>query len=101
MTGPAEAPAEEGYDGAAQIVTSAGVVDVVVTLRGQFQPIDGRYHWYGRVAVDDRVSALGAGATVLLRTPAGEAEGRLSDEDPWGRYRLEGTGRPPFDTVTE
>jgi hypothetical protein len=77
------------------------MVDVVVTLRGQFQPIDGRYHWYGRVAVDDRVSALGAGATVLLRTPAGEAEGRLSDEDPWGRYRLEGTGRPPFDTVTE
>ena len=28
--------------------------------------------------------------------PHGSAEGRLSDVDPWGRFRIAGTGRPPF-----
>ncbi len=87
----------EGYDGAATIVTDDGEVPVEVTLRGLFQPIDGRYHWHGRVARDERVDALGrAGATVELRTPAGVATGRLSDVDPWGRYRIAGVGRPPY-----
>jgi len=87
-----------GYDGAAELVVGDGsVVPVTVSLRGLFQPIDGRFHWYGRVqrsAVLD--SAVPAGATVRLRTPYGEAEGRLSDCDPWGRYRLSGVGGPPF-----
>jgi hypothetical protein len=87
----------EGYDGPATIVTDDGEVPVEVTLRGLFQPIDGRYHWHGRVARDERVDALGrAGATVELRTPAGVATGRLSDVDPWGRYRIAGVGRPPY-----
>ena len=38
------------------------------------------------------------GSPVVLRTPHGDAAGRLSDRDPWGRYRVSGTGRPPFDT---
>jgi hypothetical protein len=33
-----------------------------------------------------------------LRTPYGEAQARLSDVDPWGRYRVTGSGRPPFPT---
>lgn len=87
----------EGYDGAATLVTDDGEVPVEVTLRGLFQPIDGRYHWHGRIARDERVDALGrAGATVELRTPAGAATGRLSDVDPWGRYRIAGVGRPPY-----
>ena len=87
----------EGYDGAATLVTDDGEVPVEVTLRGLFQPIDGRYHWHGRIARDERVDALRrAGATVELRTPAGAATGRLSDVDPWGRYRIAGVGRPPY-----
>ena len=87
----------EGYDGAATLVTDDGEVPVEVTLRGLFQPIDGRYHWHGRIARDERVDALGrAGATVELRIPAGAATGRLSDVDPWGRYRIAGVGRPPY-----
>lgn len=90
-------PPEEGYDGPAELLDGQRSVTVAVRLRGVFQPIDGRYHWYGRVArhaeVDDLVRS---GATVTLRTSYGQAAGRLSDRDPWGRYRIAGTGRPPF-----
>jgi hypothetical protein len=90
---------DEGYDGPAHIVAGDDAIDVTVTLRGQFQPIDGRYHWYGRVARHEDVARLGrTGASVVLRTPEGTATGRLSDEDPWGRYRVSGTGTPPFAT---
>ena len=92
----------EGYDGPARLVTEDHQVEVAVTLRGAFQPIDGRYHWYGRVSQQDDVDALVASgasaASVVLRTPHGDAAGRLSDRDPWGRYRIGGTGRPPFET---
>lgn len=72
-------------------------VSVEVTLRGQFEPLDGRFHWYGRIAANPRLDEVTRpGATVTLRTPHGSAEGRLSDIDPWGRFRISGTGRPPF-----
>ena len=90
-------PALEGYDGPARLRTEAETVDVEVRLRGMFQPIDGRYHWYGRVASHADVDALvESGAAVVLETSHGSAAGRLSDRDPWGRYRVAGTGRPPF-----
>lgn len=84
---------QEVYDGPADV----GGVTVDVRLRGHFEPIDGHFHWYGRVASDTALAARHAsGSAVLLTTPHGEAEGRLSDLDPWGRYRIAGTGRPPF-----
>ena len=72
-------------------------VAVEVTLRGAFQPIDGRFHWYGRIAATDQLPAELSGWSVVLRTADGEAVGRLSDLDPWGRHRISGTGTPPFD----
>ncbi len=90
-------PDPEGYDGPARLRTGTETVDVEVRLRGMFQPIDGRYHWYGRVASHTDVDALvESGAAVALETAHGSAAGRLSDRDPWGRYRVAGTGRPPF-----
>lgn len=86
-----EAGAE--YAGPVSVVAGETVVEVDATLRGAFQPIDGRFHWYGRLGATD---ALASGATVTLRTAHGEATGRLSDLDPWGRLRVAGTGRPPF-----
>ena len=84
---------EEQYDGPAAI---AGT-EVDVRLRGHFEPIDGRFHWWGRIAANARIDAeQSSGSTVTLVTPHGEAEGRLSDVDPWGRLRISGTGRPPF-----
>lgn len=88
-----EAGAE--YDGPATLVVAGDEVRAEVVLRGVFQPIDGRFHWYGRVAPTEEL-ADAAGRGVLLRTTHGEAQGRLSDVDPWGRLRVAGTGRPPF-----
>ena len=82
----------EGYEGPARIDQTP----VEVSLRGQFQPIDGRFHWYGRIAPDPALETHTSGSTVTLVTPYGEAPGRLSDVDPWGRFRISGTGLPPF-----
>jgi hypothetical protein len=88
-------PAEE-YAGPAVLASTGEELAVEVDLRGHFEPLDGRFHWYGRIAADDAVAQLGAGSTVTLTTPHGSAAGRLSDVDPWGRLRITGTGRPPF-----
>ena len=96
--GELELPAEE-YAGPARVSagSSGEAIDVEVDLRGHFEPLDGRFHWYGRIAACEQLSAeVRSGATVVLRTPHGSAEGRLSDVDPWGRFRITGTGRPPF-----
>jgi hypothetical protein len=87
-------PGEE-YAGAATLTCGEESWQVDVTLRGAFQPIDGRFHWYGRVSAATPTSAR-SGSPVRLRTSVGEADGRLSDPDPWGRLRITGTGHPPF-----
>ncbi|MEJ2867072.1 DUF4873 domain-containing protein [Actinomycetospora sp. OC33-EN08] len=95
---------DEGYRGAATLrLEDERVFDVQVVLRGHVEPLDGRYHWYGRVAVHAELeSALGGKRTrALVVTPQGEAVGDLSDVDPWGRYRVSGTSTPPFAVVTD
>lgn len=82
------------YDGHARLESEHVAWEVDVALRGAFQPIDGRFHWYGRVGA--ALEGVRNGQTVTVRTDHGEAEGRLSDIDPWGRFRVSGTGRPPF-----
>ena len=94
----AAAHEEPGYDGPAHLVSGDRSIEVTVTLRGVFQPIDGKYHWHGRVGADPAVAELArSGASVVLRTTEGEVPARLSDQDPWGRFRVTGTGRPPFE----
>jgi len=96
----ATAPAEE-YAGPATVSVGddggAQDIPVEVDLRGRFEPLDGKFHWYGRIAANDTLTErVRPGATVTVRTPHGSAEARLSDVDPWGRFRVSGTGRPPF-----
>lgn len=86
----------ERYDGPCVVSVGDVRVEASVKLRGEFQPIDGKFHWYGRIAASPDVDALGSGSDVTLATGHGEAAGRLSDVDPWGRFRVSGTGRPPF-----
>jgi hypothetical protein len=94
---------EDGYRGAATLVVADRELTVEVSLRGHFQPIDGRYHWYGRIAENAELDELVGGRkrTALLRTPDGEATGELSDPDTWRRYRISGTSTPPFTVPTE
>lgn len=84
------------YDGPAVVVVAQTELAVEVTLRGAFSPLDGRFHWYGRVADTEPLATVRGGSTVRLRTDHGEADARLSDRDPWGRFRITGTGTPPF-----
>lgn len=90
FTGPAVLVVDGADDGADDAGTT-----VEVDLRGGFEPIDGRFHWYGRLAAQPDL-LVASGASVTVRTPHGSAEGRLSDVDPWGRFRITGLGRPPF-----
>ncbi|MFD7652583.1 DUF4873 domain-containing protein [Actinosynnema sp. NPDC059797] len=89
---------DDGYTGEAVLVFDRREVPVSVELRGHFQPIDGRYHWYGRIAANEQVAELveGGARTALLRTPEGSANGSLTDPDPWRRYRVTGISTPPF-----
>jgi hypothetical protein len=93
---------EDGYDGPAELLDGAAVVPVTVKLAGHFDPITGKYSWYGRVAASPEVAALVAASTrrVRLRTPHREVETALSDVDPWGRPRVEGFGEAPFEVRT-
>jgi hypothetical protein len=89
---------KDGYAGPAMLIVDERELAVEVDLRGHFQPIDGRYHWYGRLAEHAELAELVGGRkrTAVLRTPQGEATGEVSDPDPWRRYRITGVSTPPF-----
>ncbi|MCE7008407.1 DUF4873 domain-containing protein [Kibdelosporangium philippinense] len=91
---------EEGYTGPATLLVGDKEVPVEVELRGYFQPIDGYYHWYGRVRESSELASLAGGkkTAARVRTPQGEAAAEVSDPDPWNRYRITGTSTPPFQT---
>jgi hypothetical protein len=94
--------ADDGYDGPAELIDGAVTVAVTVKLGGHFDPISGKYSWYGRVAASPAVAALieNGARKVSLRTPYAEVETALSDVDPWGRPRVEGFGAAPFEVLT-
>jgi len=89
---------EDGYTGAATLTVDDVEYAVEVTLVGHFEPLDGRYHWYGRVVAHEELHAAlgGKKRPARVTTPVGAADGELSDVDPWGRYRLAGISTPPF-----
>ncbi|ASU79747.1 DUF4873 domain-containing protein [Actinopolyspora erythraea] len=94
---------EDDYNGTAVIFTAERHATVHVVLRGNFQPIDGRFHWYGRAEASGELEEIAGGrkTDVVLRTPHGEAVATLSEPDPWNRYRITGLGRPPFPLDSE
>ncbi|ONI77218.1 DUF4873 domain-containing protein [Actinosynnema sp. ALI-1.44] len=91
---------EEGYTGPATLLIDDKELAVELELRGYFQPIDGYYRWYGRIKQNQDLTELASGKKIkaTVRTPHGEAVAELSDPDPWNRYRVMGTSRPPFAT---
>jgi hypothetical protein len=96
MTGPDDV---DRYVGPATLRIGGSTFAVQADVRGQFEPIDGRYHWYGRLARNDALTASlrqRRAAAGLLSTPEGAAECELYDPDPWDRYRVAGISTPPF-----
>jgi hypothetical protein len=93
-----EPGADDGYTGPACLVVDSERFDVHVQLRGHFEPIDGRYHWYGRVAAHDALDErlAGAKAAGVLETGTGACPCELAEPDLWGRYRITGESTPPF-----
>ena len=98
-----DVPDDDGYTGPAELLDGARTVAVDVLLRGHFDPISGKYSWYGRVAASPDVADLvkDGARDVVLRTPHGEVPTTLTDVDPWGRPRVEGSGAAPFPVLTE
>ncbi|MGF0314086.1 DUF4873 domain-containing protein [Rhodococcus sp. IEGM1428] len=74
--------------------------EVQIDLRGHSQPIDGVFRWYGRVrpheALQGFMEAAGSSRKGRLSTDSGDVPVLVSDVDLWGRYRLQGTGMPPY-----
>jgi len=93
---------DDGYTGPATVQVEDRTFSVNVRLAGHFQPLDGRYHWYGRLDADDGLTRLVGRrhADTVLSTPYGHVAGRVHDPDLWHRYRVEGTGTPPFPVPT-
>lgn len=93
-------PAEDdGYRGPAVLRVGDDDVAVTVHLAGHLEPLDGRFHWYGRVQRDDAVTAAKAAGAVqaVLTVPGGRpTKGRLAELDAWGNVQVSGTGAPPY-----
>lgn len=88
----------DGYAGPVELTIGGGTFVVRAELRGYFEPIDGRYHWYGRLARHEGLrAAMTTGRTDgVLSTGEGSAPCEVADPDPWWRYRVAGVGSPPF-----
>ncbi|SDJ44422.1 protein of unknown function [Frankineae bacterium MT45] len=100
----AQAEEDDGYSGPVELIGSDGAaLTVGATLTGHFDPLSGKYSWYGRLDADPAVTTLvqGGARRVTLRSPFAEVSTSLSDVDPWGRYRVEGFGAPPFEIAAD
>lgn len=92
---------DDGFAGSGLLVTLDAEYAVTVTLRGYFQPVDGRYRWHGRLGAplgaEGSLNALvGARHTAALVTEHGTSVCEVYEPDLWGRFKVAGVGRPPF-----
>lgn len=91
---------EDGHQGPARLAVGDDTFDVDVVLGGHLEPLDGKYHWYGRVVRNGAVDAAKKGGATTIELSIGEgtpAAGRLEEHDAWGNMRITGTGAPPFE----
>jgi hypothetical protein len=89
----------EGFEGPAVLRGGDVEVPVRTTLSGHVDPLDGRFHWGGRIDADERVVGLLRAGRRDVTLQVGDAEplpARLSEADPWGGVILTATGRPPW-----
>ena len=93
---------DEGFHGLAWLTIGEVRIEVTADLRGHFEPIDGRYHWYGRLARDERLAGLveGGRASGVIETEHGSAPCDVAEPDLWDRYRVTGYSTPPFPVLS-
>lgn len=89
------------YRGPAVLAAAEARVDVTVALSGHMEPIDGKYHWYGRITAGDAADTVAdlrqRRVPVTLAVPGGDSvTAQLTERDPWGDVRITGTGQPPY-----
>jgi hypothetical protein len=90
---------EEGYTGRAVLVAGGRSIPVEVALGGYFEPLDGRYHWGGRLKPADGLADLvraGTRDAALHLDGADPAPLRMIDVDPWGGVTVRATGAAPW-----
>lgn len=90
---------DEGYAGAAVLRSADVEVMVSVEVTGRVEPVDGRYHWGGRIVPAPEVAALvrdGKRTAELYVAGGDPVPARLGEIDPWGGVRVTGVGRPPW-----
>ncbi len=90
---------ESGYDGTATLRVGDAELPVTVHLDGHLEPLDGLFHWYGRIERSDALAAAKDGGATTGQLAIGDrdpAELRLAEYDPWGHIQVKGTGRPPY-----
>jgi hypothetical protein len=89
---------EDDYAGPATVEVAGRELAVWARMVAVFEPTDGQTHWSGRLNSDHTLHELldGSSTEITLRTTDGRATGKIGDPDPWGRYRVTGTGHPPF-----
>jgi hypothetical protein len=87
------------YAGPVMVVANDVTIRADARLTGQVEPVDGRFHWGGRLAPSaELVELVRAGArAVVLRVDGGPPCGaRLEEVDPWGGVRVAAVGSPPW-----
>jgi hypothetical protein len=87
------------YEGLAHV----GDLPVNVHLSGRWEPVDGRYHWAGRIEPFAEVADLvrKGRRQVSLRIGERAVDARLAEVDPWGGVRVTGIGAPPWSSDTD
>jgi cation diffusion facilitator CzcD-associated flavoprotein CzcO len=84
---------DEGYSGPARLDPGGGEIAVRVRLSGRVEPVDGRFHWAGRLT-GEVPSGVRSGRLRIGDEPPQRV--RLGDVDPWGGVRVSGEGPAPW-----
>ncbi|MCW2609907.1 MAG: monooxygenase [Cryptosporangiaceae bacterium] len=85
---------DDGYTGPAQVLVGGAAHDARAVLGARFEPVAGRVVWYGRL--EGVPELLGARAEVRVRTPHGEGDATITEQDLWGHWHLRSESAPPF-----